>query len=273
VVHDDHASHDEGGEEDGSDNVADELVVHGVASFVFYQASTGSVLCQFHFTGVSPRSCFSFCFVVGYVYLIERFTHMSSFTEADYPKLLGLLEFKKTITLDCSQPFGSGDDDDSHFVNLWLDDDGYIWGNFDCGWLKSQDVDEDARQKRYQKRFRSFVQDDGEIGLEFTYLPAIPLLDYYDEDDWEKHARRVFDMTRLSEVMSFEDFARDVKNEASWVDDLSGVGGETYALVFDVVPAGRRSVIVEEFDGILSKPLWIQYKGKKYNIHVGVTQD
>jgi len=195
---------------------------------------------------------------------------MSMFTEADYPKLLELLGLKKTVTLDCSQPFA---DDDSSFVLLWLDDEGYTWGNFDCAWLKSQDVDEDARQKRYRKRFRSFVQSDGEIGLEFTYLPAIPPLDYYDEDDWEKHARRVFDLTRLSEVMSFEDFARDVKNEAEWVENLSGWGGETYALVFDVVLAGHRSVVREEWDPILSKPLWIQYKGKKYNVYVGVTQD
>lgn len=73
--------------------------------------------------------------------------------------------------------------------------------------------------------------------------------------------------------MTFDEYLEAVLADEQWVQDLHGKGGPTYGLIFDVVPAGWRSFLQSEFEMLLEKPLWIQCKGKKYNVHCGVYQD
>lgn len=197
---------------------------------------------------------------------------MSKFAQADYPRLLELLELKKTITLDCDNPMSDESlDDEDTYVHFSLDDEGYTWGNFDCRWLWLQDIDDEAaQQKRYAKKLKTFVQPDGEIGLEISYLPGPP---WGEDARLEKNARIIYEATRLSEAMTFDEYLSEVQADEQWVQDLHGEGGETYGLLFDVVPAGRKSFLTEEFEMLLEKPLWVQRKGKKYNVHCGVYQD
>lgn len=188
-------------------------------------------------------------------------------TEADYPKLTELLTLTHTVTLDCERGGYSQEE---------LDDDGgpYIYlnfgGNEDFYGNATSDYLEGLGDKALAKRFRTFVQPDGEIGLEISFLPGEPL-DIGEEED---HVRALWDATRLHELMSYEDYIQDLEDGAPWTAECFGNGGEMYALLVEVTKPGRKASLEKNFDSpLLEKPLWIQRKGEKHNVHIHYWQD
>ena len=197
------------------------------------------------------------------------------FTEADYPKLTELLTMKHTLTLDCERASSSESvdedeiDEEEGFVYLNFAGNEEFYGNVTSSYLDSlyDYSDEKLRQKVLGKRFRTFVQDDGEIGLEISFLPGPP----FDGSGFDQHAKAIWDNTRLHEVMTFDEFLQDVSDGAEWVYRCFGKGGEMYAVTVEVTKPGRSPLV--EIDDLLPKPLWIQRKGAKYNVHIGCWED
>jgi len=184
-------------------------------------------------------------------------------TEADYPKITELLTVKKTITLDCEPDYSEEEmEDGENLTYLNFADNEEFYGNMESRYLVAH---EDP--KAFQKRFKTFVQPDGEIGLEISFLPGPPL------DQVEGHAKAIWDNTRLHEIMTYEEYLKDIEEEVEWTWDCFGDGGEMYALMIEVTKPGRPGLSEEFFDPILEKPLWIQRKGQKYNVHVRFWQD
>lgn len=196
------------------------------------------------------------------------------FTEADYPRLTELLTLKHTVTLDCERDLSSEVDDDGDldeeegFVYLHFAGNEDYYGNVSSSYLNSlfDYSDEKLKQKVLGKRFRTFVQEDGEIGLEISFLPGFPFPSIFDT-----HSKAIWDNTRLHEVMTFEEFLHDLTGGAEWVHACFGQGGEMYAVTVEVTKPGRSPFI--EIDELLPKPLWIQRKGVKYNVHIGYWED
>jgi len=186
-------------------------------------------------------------------------------TEADYPKLTELLTLTHTVTLDCERgPYSQDelDTDGSYtFLNFGGNEDFY--GNMESYYLG------ELGEKALAKRFRTFVQPDGEIGLEISFLPGEP----FDGSDFDEHAKALWDATRLSELMGYDEYIRDLKEGADWVGDLFGNSGEMYALLIEVTKPGQKSAAADNFDALLEDPLWIQRKGQKYNVHIHYWED
>lgn len=195
-----------------------------------------------------------------------------AFTEKDYPKLTELLTLKHTVTLDCDRGGYTEDeleDGETGFIYFSFGDQDDSYGNVESDYLDSlHGYDEALQQKILSKRFRTFVQDDGEIALEISYLPGAPISGVHSQGFIEA----IWAATRLREIMSYEEFIRDIDGSARWIDSCFGAGGEVYGVIVEVTKPGRTPTI-EDFDVILPKPLWIQRKGQKYNVHVRYWQD
>jgi hypothetical protein len=187
-------------------------------------------------------------------------------TEADYPKLTELLTLTHTVTLDCERgPYTEDElDDDEGDAYIYLSFGGNedFYGNVESYYLRK------LGEKALAKRFRTFVQPDGEIGLEISFLPGEP----FGGSGFDEHAKALWDATRISELMGYDEYIRDLKEGADWVNELLGEGGEMYALLIEVTKPGREPSI-EDYDEFFSKPLWIQRKGQKYNVHIRYWQD
>ena len=194
-------------------------------------------------------------------------------TEADYPKLTELLTLTHTVTLDCERgPYTEDElDDDEGDAYIYLSFGGNedFYGNVESNYLDSlHGYEEDRQQEVLSKRFRTFVQPDGEIGLEISFLPGEP----FGGSGFDDHAKALWDATRISELMGYDEYIRDLKEGADWVNRLLGGGGEMYALLVEVTKPGKTSSI-DGYDEFFPEPLWIQRKGKKYNVHIRYWQD
>lgn len=195
-------------------------------------------------------------------------------SESDYPRLTELLTIKHTITLNCDAPplteYSIEDEDSDSFIYLTYGGNPDFFGSITSQHLSSayDYFDKKAREKVLAKRFRTFVQPDGEIGLAISYIPGEP----FGSD--AEHAKALWDATRISEIMSYEEYISDLKNGAAWVGECLGDGGECYALIVDVTAPGRTPIAKElGFDDMLLEPLWIQRRGRKYNVHIDLWQD
>lgn len=123
----------------------------------------------------------------------------------------------------------------------------------------------DEQQKWIKKRFRTFVQDTGEIGLEISFLPGPPMDIDYDE---KEHLKTIYDNTRLSELITLEEFVEDFESNDPWIYECFGDKGETYGLIIDAVAPKFKNIAAQNYEPLLEKPLWIQYKGKKFQVHI-----
>lgn len=173
---------------------------------------------------------------------------------------------KQTVTLECEhEPYV--DEEGSVYLRFAGNDEYY--GNVESSYLHSLHwFDDKLRQKIIGKRFRTFVQEDGEIGLEISFLPGLPFGEF---NAGSAHLKAIWDNTRLHEVMTYEEYISELSNDAAWVERCFGVGGDMYAVVVEVTKPGRSPE--NEVDDLLPKPLWIQRKGAKYNVHIGVWED
>jgi len=200
--------------------------------------------------------------------------HVPKFTSADVQGLYPLIDVKHVFTLDFDTKADLEDDLYDHPNNVGL-------GFFEPPLLKGNivnyrdDKDDDSlewaeRRKKddawMKKRIRTFKQDDGEIGVEITYTPWVSM--HYDDDEY---LRLVYDNTNIATVISFEDFVKDVREEADWVDELFG-GNEIYELFFYVSHPGVEPENPYG-DDLFEGPLWIQRNGKKHNLHIFLHED
>ncbi len=193
--------------------------------------------------------------------------HVAKFTKEESERLFPLIDLKYTMTLDCERKIDFEEEDvDFNIAGLGFLEEDQFKGNVIV--YRKRDANEDWPTRRkldakwLKKRFRTFKQDDDEIAVEITYTPWIS--GHWDSDSYLK---RLYDATQLATVISFEDFLTDVRHEASWVENLFS-GAEIYELFFHVVAPGKPAT--EEWgDSLLEdEPLWIQRKGKKYNVHI-----
>ena len=192
-------------------------------------------------------------------------------TEADYPKLTELLTLTHTVTLDCERGGYTEEelDSDEFLITLTVGDCEDSHGNLESNYLDSlHGYEEDRQQEVFSKRFRTFVQPDGEIGLEISYLPGEPVSGVHSREFFEA----IWETTRLREAMGFDDFLKDIDAGAPWINDCFGSGGEFYGLLVEVTKPGRTSSI-DDYDEFFPKPLWIQRQGQKYNVHIRYWQD
>lgn len=194
-------------------------------------------------------------------------------TEVDYPKLTELLTLKHIITLDCERGGYTEEEleneTDSIYLNYGGNEDFY--GNIESSYLEGlHGWDPELQQKALSSRFRTFVQENGEIGLEISYIPGEPI----DNENFEEHAKALWDETRLHEIMDYDSYIQDLREGADWIGDCFGTGGEMYGLLIEVTKPGRNSSLEKiGYDPILPKPLWIQRKGQKFNVHIHCWQD
>lgn len=184
-------------------------------------------------------------------------------TEQDYPKITELLTLTKTVTLNCDRaPFTEEElESRKSFVYLNYGGSSDFYGCLESGYTYGA-----YSAKPYaflESRFRVFEQDNGEIGLEIKFLPGKPALND------ERHIRALWNSTRLHEIMFYEEYVKNIKEDADWVDECFGDGGKDYALIVDVTKAHKPSLIKKHFDPLLKKPLRIKYKGNKQDIHIG----
>lgn len=173
-----------------------------------------------------------------------------------------------TITLDCERGKFSEEDLENEEGSVYLNygENTDYYGNLESYYLRNLD------QKVLAKRFRTFVQDDGEIGLEMKFVPGSPFEGHDGKLD-SSHLKALWDNTRLHEIMSYEEYVEDMEDGRGWVSDCLGMNGEMYAPVIEVVKAGRTPGVEDVLDPVLEKPLWIQRKGAKYNVYIHYWQD
>ena len=189
----------------------------------------------------------------------------ASFSKKDYPRILKAIEQSYTITLDCERQLLSNVDIDVAWLSLGYVSEaesraGRLGGNMISQAFRDIMVSE---PNALTDRFRTFVQPDGEIGLEITYFPLKP----YDADT----AIDVFSKTKLSNLMTLEQFIEAITNGAAWAEDCFGYT-DIYELMFEVTLAGVPSSMNDQ-DYLLPLPILIQRKGLNYDVHVFEHED
>lgn len=186
-----------------------------------------------------------------------------TFTEADYPTILEAIQRTKTLTLDLTPAPEGADIFDEEMENKW-----YWLGKH--GNLTSQawcDIHGWRNQKELKKRFTTFVQEDGQIGITIKYYQAMPYAHI------PKTVKKAFKKTKLNTLMTFEQFVEAVEEGDEWIEDCFGTM-EIHEILFDVTAAGRESHLDDgNADKVLEDPLWITHQGKKYNVHVFLHED
>lgn len=186
------------------------------------------------------------------------------FDESDYPAIMRAIEQKRTATLDCERKFDAEEDiPEEAWVGFGSISEeeieaGVLPGNLETQAFTDsiQGVDKD---KLLKKRIRTFVQPDGEIGVEISYFPLEP----QNADD----ADAIFAKTELGSLISLSDFVAAIEAGDEWIEDCFGYT-DVYELLFEVTAVGASPILGERFDTIFEAPLWIQRKGKKYHVYV-----
>lgn len=204
---------------------------------------------------------------------------VSRFSEAEYPHLLTLVEQKAIFKLDFSARYSESVAEE--YVE-WFDRPNYHWfgelvmahgqpgGNPFVWAARKHNGSHPAQQDWIRNRFK--MLDD--VGFELTYYPLHP--DYSDQNPQE-----FFDSTRLSEVMTFEEFQEELDNDAEWLDAITS-SQEVYDCIFEVFPsngdhAAREQSLDEATDTfgdlLFDEPLTVKSGGQEFEFYVWQHED
>lgn len=184
-------------------------------------------------------------------------------TEQDYSKITELITMKRNFTLDVERVVTEDDlEDSSLYADLTFGGNPNYYGNIESEYIYGATDDKWTRS-----RFKIFTQPDGETAVEISFLPGMP---YLCSDE---HTKAVWDNTRLDEIMGYDEYRKDIEEEADWVEACFGHGGDLFELLFEVTKPDVPSVFEDEADRFLHEPLEFQHKGNQYNLNVFYIQD
>jgi hypothetical protein len=191
----------------------------------------------------------------------------AKFGEADYPRILDAIKLKHTVTLDCNG--GLDPDDEGSWLILGSlehqpGNEALIGGTMRVSALGVTNEDD---EKSLKKRLRTFVQPDGEIGLELTYFPIRP----HDDTDVDK----LFAQTNIGSLLTKAEMVAAMANDEEWIEMCFGYT-DIYDLYFEVLKPKAKSPLEDDGGGsekLIDTPLWITYNGKRYNVNVWLHED
>lgn len=190
------------------------------------------------------------------------------FSEADYPSILKALELKHEVTLEPGRMADpNGDNEDGWLIlgslSYQKESAHKLSGVMDVQALHTIGVDV---QKDIKRRLKTFVQPDGEIGLELTYYPNKP----YDDEEMDK----LFADTNIGALITRDELSTAIDNDEEWVEDCFG-GMDIYDLYFEAVKPGVTSPYSEDgnLDSLIDTPLWFQRGTERYKLNIWLHED
>lgn len=180
-----------------------------------------------------------------------------------YGMVSELLELTHTFPLDYKTPFE--ENEAGFYPNTILLGvlDKYFPGTIPGGLFTEAPAAEEADW--LDSRITISEDENGEPTVVLRYHPNIP----YDLEEREQ----VYKHTRLSEIMTFEEFEKELDEEAGWTEELF-CHNDIFDLAFEVVLAGEDSTNDSEaWEALLDDPLWLNHDGELYNVFVWKHED
>lgn len=184
----------------------------------------------------------------------------------DYGLVSELLELTHSFPLDVTaayEPNERGNYPNTIYLGVL---DLYFGGVVGGGFVTNAApyLDDEQKQEWLASRVELSEDENGNPLVVLKYHPKVPK-DLTGRED-------VFKYTRLSEVMTFEEFERELDEEAGWIEDLF-THSDDYDLNFEIVLAGEDPVKPEGWEELLSDPLWLHHNGEVYNVYVWNRQE
>lgn len=180
---------------------------------------------------------------------------------SDYGLVSELLELTHSIPLDLSASYEPNErgiyPNTVHLGVLDLYFGGVVGGGFITD--AAPYLDEEQKQEWLASRVELSEDESGNPLVVLKYHPKLPV-DLTGRED-------IYKYTRLSEVMTFEEFETELDAEAAWTEDLF-THGDDYELNFEIVLAGDDPTKPDGWNELLTDPLWLHHDGEVYNIYV-----
>lgn len=188
------------------------------------------------------------------------------FKEGDYPRIVEAIKLKYLAPLNLAlmnTPIDEEPTDNCVYLGSLHYQPGLedlIDGNLSSSYSFGEDE---------AKNLRPLIMPDGSPAVEITYIPLKP----YDA----KEAVNLYKLTKLSELLTLEEFLEAFAAEAEWIEECFA-SNDIYDLTFEVVHAGDPSPFEaheENWSELVntSAPLAIEYENVKYELYVWLHVD